>query len=279
MKRRLSNMSVAYKRFGSGTPIMCLHGFGLDHQSIMDPMERLFHNNRLRHSDWTRYYPDLPGMGKTNGEEWIQSSEDMLSVVLEFIEAMIPKRRFVLAGYSYGAYLARGVLEKRRDWVAGLLLICPVVIADSRKRILPISAQTTKTSTTPPTPDEDQALLDMLVVQSPTTLRRLKKECQLAQKSSDPHFLDKISQQYSFSFEHTLSRRFDGPALVMTGRQDTVVGYEDAWHHFNHFGQSTFMVLDRAGHHLPIEQESVFETAVSEWLDRIKATRLETTIE
>jgi len=34
--------------------------------------------------------------------------------------------------------------------------------------------------------------------------------------------------------------------------------------------RATFAVLDRAGHGLGAEQESLFRTLVSEWLDRVE---------
>jgi pimeloyl-ACP methyl ester carboxylesterase len=51
-------------------------------------MEPIFENRE----GWLRIYPDLPGMGRTKGGNWITSTDQMLAVVLEFIEQVIPEQ-------------------------------------------------------------------------------------------------------------------------------------------------------------------------------------------
>ncbi|MHB1684992.1 MAG: alpha/beta fold hydrolase [Bacilli bacterium] len=63
---------------------------------------------------------------------------------------------------------------------------------------------------------------------------------------------------------------FDKPALIITGRQDTSVGYVDSWNILDNYPRATFAVLDRAGHNLQIEQPNLFHALISEWLDRVQ---------
>ena len=67
-------------------------------------MYRTHHCNQLRgrHRDdgWKRIYLDLPGHGRTPGKDWITNQDGMLDVVLDFIDAVIPGQRFVVAGAS-----------------------------------------------------------------------------------------------------------------------------------------------------------------------------------
>ena len=62
---------------------------------------------------------------------------------------------------------------------------------------------------------------------------------------------------------------FTRPALILTGRQDDVVGYEDQWALLPHYPRATFAVLDVAGHNLQFEQPALFDALMSEWLDRV----------
>ena len=82
---------------------------------------------------WQRIYFDLPGMGKTKGQPWITGTDQMLDLILEFIDGIIPNQHFVVAGESYGGYLARGVIKERASLVDGLLLICPVAIQETHR--------------------------------------------------------------------------------------------------------------------------------------------------
>ncbi|MNI68763.1 alpha/beta hydrolase fold protein [compost metagenome] len=77
--------------------------------------------------------------------------------------------------------------------------------------------------------------------------------------------------KYSFSFDPDLSEPYYKPTLILTGRQDSMTGYQDVWKLLESFPHASFAVLDRAGHNLHLEQESILEVMVKEWLNRIKS--------
>ena len=58
-----------------------------------------------------RIYLDLPGMGDTPAPARICSSNDVIEVVLGFVDAVIGDEAFLVVGHSAGGYLARGVDE------------------------------------------------------------------------------------------------------------------------------------------------------------------------
>ncbi|MDU0070775.1 MULTISPECIES: alpha/beta fold hydrolase [Bacillus] len=75
---------------------------------------------------WRRIYIDLPGMGLTKNCHEISSSEDMLHAVAEFIRAVIPNEKYLIAGESYGGYIAGGMIEKEKEqipWVQHLYVL------------------------------------------------------------------------------------------------------------------------------------------------------------
>jgi hypothetical protein len=51
-------------------------------------------------------------MGKTPAADWITHQDHMLDVVGDFIDVVAPNERLVVAGSSYGAYLARGLVMR-----------------------------------------------------------------------------------------------------------------------------------------------------------------------
>jgi pimeloyl-ACP methyl ester carboxylesterase len=78
-------------------------------------------------------------------------------------------------------------------------------------------------------------------------------------------------EKYTFSFDmDTSPQRFDKPALLLLGRQDSHVGYQDALAILEAYPRATLAVLDRAGHALGIEQERLFHGLLHEWLDRVE---------
>ena len=91
-------------------------------------------------------------------------------------------------------------------------------------------------------------------------------------RTKDKAFIERFREGgYGFSFDvDDLKRPFAQPSLVLCGRQDTSVGYLDALKIINQYPRGTFAVLDKAGHGLEVEQETVFNCMVNEWLDRVE---------
>ncbi|MDX9640275.1 alpha/beta hydrolase, partial [Bacillus sp. PBL-C9] len=110
-------MSIYHKVIGEGFPIVILHGWTLDHQVMFHALEPVFE----KHSGWKRIYIDLPGMGRSEAHPSIQNSDDMLEAVLRLLDELIPDEQFIVCGYSYGGYIARGIVHSRRETVRGLL--------------------------------------------------------------------------------------------------------------------------------------------------------------
>lgn len=89
----------------------------------------------------------------------------------------------------------------------------------------------------------------------------------------DFDFLSRIREQpekYAFSFEvDRLAKPFPAPVLIVTGRQDHIVGYQDAWNLLENYPRATYVVLDRAGHQME-EKRTLVNILVNEWLDRVE---------
>ncbi len=55
-------------------------------------------------------------------------------------------------------------------------------------------------------------------------------------------------------------------ALLILGKQDYICGYQDHLFLMDKFPDSTFAVLNQAGHLLQIEKRDVVQTLVEDWL-------------
>ncbi len=272
MKCRLPNSEVYYEAFGEGRPIVSLHGFTLDHRSMIGSLEPIFEGR----DGWKRIYLDLPGHGQTSGPEWIRNSDDMLQVVIDFIDNVIPDANFAIAGLSYGGYLARGLVHRRPRQVLGLLLIVPRIIGPSENRIRPEKTVLAKDDEFLGSlgKQEREDFAEVAVIQTKNLWPRYGEEIVAAVRIADTKFLERLQPgDTDFSFDvDSLSIKFGGPTLILVGRQDHWVGYQDAWRILEKYPRATFAVLDRAGHALQLEQTDLFDALVSEWLDRVEET-------
>jgi pimeloyl-ACP methyl ester carboxylesterase len=272
MDCELKDISVHYELLGAGRPIIMLHGWSMDHRHMLSDMEPIFRQR----DGWKRIYLDLPGHGMTPGKDWITNQDRILDVVLKFIDKIIPEQRFVVAGTSAGAYLARGVVHRRLASIDGLLLTVPLIVPDDAKRhvpnhitLVPDSALVSKLE-----PDEAEGLFQIAVVQNRKVFDYIKANVPSGSETGDPDFQAKIRdhpENYAFSFDvDALPKQFPAPTLIVSGRQDSVAGYRDAWEILDNYPRGTFVVLDRSGHFLGIEQEDLFQALVGEWLDRVE---------
>jgi pimeloyl-ACP methyl ester carboxylesterase len=271
MQCQIKDINVYYEVYGEGRPLIAIHGFMPDHHLMVGCMEPVFKHR----AGWQRFYPDLPGMGQTPGPAWLTNSDQMLDVVLEFIEQVIPGQRFTLAGESYGGYLARGIIQRQSELVDGLLLICPLIVPLHEDRVLPphvvLERDPALWSSLAP---EIQAEFDSFaVVQTQPVWERTQAEVIVGLNAADEDFLSTLQQAHNYPLSFAvdaLSAPFEKPTLILTGRQDSMVGYQDAWQIYENYPRATFAVLDRAGHNLQIEQEILFNALVKEWLDRVE---------
>ncbi len=274
MECHVRDIPVNYEMVGEGRPVVLLHGYWTDHRQIAGCMEPVFE----RREGWKRIYLDLPGMGKTPGKEWIANSDHMLDLVCEFIDTILPDERFTVGGYSYGAYLAQGVVHRKLAQVDGVFFVCPVVVATSSERTVPPQEILIKDPelVSKLTPEQKEEFEHWVAVQSPKILERTIAELDAGSRLADEPFLSRLQAEgYAFSFDiHDAAKPFKKPALILAGRQDWVVGYQDAWKIIEQYPRATFGVLDRAGHNLPISQESLFTKLVEEWLDRVEESLL-----
>lgn len=212
-------------------------------------------------------------MGKSGSSEWINNSDTMLDIVIEFIEELLPNENFLLAGESYGGYLARGIIHKMTERVDGVLLICPVIIAEHKKRNVPEHVVLVKNHKllAKLSPKQAESFYSNAVVHTEKIYNRYEKEILTGMKISNHKFLKILMEKgYSFSFDvDNIEKNFEKPSLILLGKQDSCVGYKDAWDILKNYPRATFAALDRAGHNLQIEQEELFNALVNEWLLRV----------
>ena len=263
MECKLEDITIYYETHGTGRPIVMLPGRPSDHGVMQRFMEPLF----TQRDGWLRIYPDLPGTGRTPGADRLASHDAMLNTMLAFIDAVIPGQRFVLAGLSYGGYLARGVIYHRVASIDGVMFCVPQVKADPEQAQLPPQTIIVED---PALAAELGPVANLVVAQTPRVaeaVREMMAEVNIA----DHPFNERLEIAAPFSFDlDTLPTPYTLPTLIITARQDNLCGYRDAWDLLDNYPRATFAVLDRAGHFVNIEQDALCRALINEWLDRVE---------
>lgn len=264
----LKDLQLHYTQQGEGTPILMLHGRPTDHRAMMGAFEPIF----AKRTRWQRVYVDLPGMGASRGGSWISSNSDVVDVLAEFVEAQFGKRPFAIAGFSYGGYLTRGLLHLKAAQTVGALLLVPSMNVPA-ERVVPTNVtyfgDDTASFNRYPQPFADQ-FKQITVVHETAVIDRMD-EILAGLQAADHQYVNQFSQNYALPYPLDNSPHdYQQPMLILTGKQDIVTGYEEAnqWH--KQFPRATFVALDRAGHGLHMEQPTLFNALVHDWLNRME---------
>jgi pimeloyl-ACP methyl ester carboxylesterase len=262
-------LQVYYESLGEGMPVFSIHGFGVDHRAMKSCLEPIFKGR----PGYRRIYFDMPGMGRTKASEELKTADDLLDVIIALIDRLIPDGNFLVAGSSFGALLERGVMHRMPERIAGALLLAPVMVSERSKRELPTKKVLHKDDKLLSAQDADKRKTFelMTTVQDERTWKRYEEYILPALEMADNTFSGRIQQSgFQLSFDVDRIEPLEKPVLLVTGRQDTAVGYKDQLKILDNYPRGTFAILDRASHNLEIEQETVFNCLVNEWLDRVE---------
>ncbi|KAJ6104989.1 hypothetical protein N7486_003678 [Penicillium sp. IBT 16267x] len=262
---------------GEGLPVLIIHGWEMDGRVEELDFEPIFNKTPgLR-----RIYVDLPGMGTTPAKN-VQHLHDMYLRLMQFIDSRLGKSRFLLVGTSCGGYIARAIAQTYIERVDGLLLRVPLIEPKDNMRDLdPFNPLVANEQLMSNMSAEDRTLLGNVLVQTPAYVKTLKTKYEKAylpaEKAADKKVLDPIRADPSrYHLPLSLddeSAKFFAPTLLVCGRQDESVGYRDSLRLLELYPRSTYIVLDRGTHALPIDETRVFEALVRDWIVRVDEWR------
>ena len=269
MKRKIRDLDMHYEEAGAGRPLLLLHGRSpfLNGRTMMEWFEPIFSGR----SRWRRLYPDLPGSGRTAVPDWLRGHDDVIDAVLGLMDAIAPGERFAVGGLSWGGYIARGIVHRRPDKVDGLLLQVPDMdrAAGNERRLSPGQIVRHEPAFDAALRPDEQWMRTILPVQTVAMLDDVRRELFVSPSGNPP--TPQLDDRNTFSFDpDALAEPCPAPALIVTGRQDVITGYEQAWRLLRNFPRATYAVLDRAGHMLQMEQPALFNALANEWLDRVE---------
>ncbi|HYU04626.1 MAG TPA: alpha/beta hydrolase [Jatrophihabitantaceae bacterium] len=258
-------MVLAVRERGAGRPIVLLPWFGLDGGVTELAFEPAF----AEPTGWRRIYIDLPGTGRSAAVA--PNSDAVLDAVRDTV-ASLP--RYLLAGCSYGGYLAAGLARRDPERVEGLLLVCAGV------KIRPADRNLTRVVPSSPQPhwldDVPEPLREHFAHgvgrQSRSVAERVRHAFTVNGPSEDDYLGLLRSTGYRLSDEDALAV-YRGPATLVAGRRDRIAGYLDTFDALDRYPNASYHALDDAGHYLPFEQPETFVDLVRDWLTRSTRSR------
>jgi pimeloyl-ACP methyl ester carboxylesterase len=257
--------SIFYEVVGEGMPLLILHSMGTDHRSMKAWIEPIFKNI----NGYQRVYIDLPAHGYSVIDKNVKSTNDMLSNILDFIDTVFPNKIFSLIASSFGGYLAQGILHFRQDQVKSICLLASALHLKERNLPKKVVLEKNEGLLSALESDIRNAFETLMVYQNKENLDHFLSEIQPGRLLANRDFLTSNWREkgYFLSEEpfHDVSKLLQ-PALIILGKQDNICGYKDYDFLLNKFPNSTYVILNKAGHMLHIEKRKIVQQLVKDWL-------------
>jgi pimeloyl-ACP methyl ester carboxylesterase len=214
---------------------------------------------------WQRLYVDLPGTGASPPGE--PRSDAVLADLVATAQSVVGDRRFLVAGWSYGGYLAAGLARRLPERMGGLLLIC------TASRIRPADRDLTGVLASDAEPgwlsdvpaDLHDHFTHAVGCQTAAVARRIASVLASNGPTSESYLAELQTDGWALSDEDAPTH-CRAPVSIVTGRRDRVSGFAALFDAMADYEQADFLALAQAGHYLPVEQPGRFAAAVAAWL-------------
>ncbi|WP_433123958.1 alpha/beta fold hydrolase [Micromonospora sp. CA-240977] len=259
-------MNLAFDRSaGTGPEVVCLPMFSMSRAATAAALSPALAGVNLRET-----YLDLPGHGDTPAT-CAPTSQAVLDTVCGWLDDHVDAP-VLLAGASYGAYLAAGIARQRPDLVRGLLLVCPGVTIARDSRDLPDEAPLDA----PPgwldaAPAALHGHLDAALGRRTPAVVATVLAALESGGPGDAAFQQELQSGPGYALpDEDAAVVFAGPVSVLTGRQDRIIGYADQFRAMRRYPRGSFTMVDEAGHYLPYEQPAVLRSLTQEWLRHLR---------
>ena len=242
MDCRINGATVHFVEHGAGSPLVALHGAGVDHREIEAAVEAVVPGTGFR-----RIYPDLPGMGRSTADG-LNSNDDVVDLLGDLIDQLAGGPALLL-GHSYGAYL-------RVEWRPGDRTSCSAWRCSARpptSRNVPEHQVVRQDADAYDElePEQRTGFDEYFVVRTAATARRYRDYVVPGTTLVDEAGLGRIFSAWKVDLG---SRTFTSPTLIAAGRRDSAVGYADAVDLVEHYPHGTLAVIEGAGHALMHER-------------------------
>ncbi|MGW3097774.1 alpha/beta fold hydrolase [Streptomyces sp. NPDC001102] len=264
----MTEQLLHHVEFGAGTPVLLLHGYTIDHRLLL-PLEPVF----AERDGWRRLYVDLPGSGRSPRLSGPVTAEAMGEAVLRFADKVIGDEPFAVVGISYGGQLARHLVAERGDQVLGTALLAPLVKPNG-ERVLPRREVLTRDEALVASldPADREVFASIAVHQDETGWQAFRDHVLPGIRAH--HREDAAALLKAYILAEVPETRFgthSGPHLLVTGRQDHLVGWRDQWELLEHYPRMTYAAVDGAGHNVHLDRPLVVQALLGDWLDTLAA--------
>ena len=253
-------IQLAVERRGSGVPLLCVHGFPLNHRMWNPQSDGL--------ADCCEVIaPDLRGMGQSEAASGTITMAQYADDLAALLDAMGITEPVVFCGLSMGGYVAWQFAERYPERLRGLILCDTHAAADSedarngRMKLIELverygaepvantmAGKLLAESNAAARPELVTMLRDMILGTAPSGITAALRG--MAERPDMTGMLNTIGV----------------PALVICGDEDAITPADEMEQFARLIPDATFLRVPQAGHMAPLEQPEIVNRAIREFL-------------
>jgi 3-oxoadipate enol-lactonase len=261
-----NGISISVHDEGTGTPLLFVHGFPLDHSMWHGQLDSLA-------TDYRVIAPDLRGFGQSTVTEGVVTMEtyaDDLAALLDEL-GIDSSQKIVLCGLSMGGYIAWQFHRKYKDRLLGLILCDTRAIADSPEAVAnrkKLAATVLEHGTEPVA----AAMMPKLFSAASNEYRQatveLTRQCLLA---TSPQGIAAASLGMAERPDVTADLpSIEVPALLIVGEDDQISTVEEMRGIAEAMPNADLLVIPEAGHMSPLENPELVNQAIRKFVSRLQ---------
>ncbi len=245
---------------GSGTPVLLVHAFPLNHEMWNDQFDALASKYRL-------IAPDLRGFGHSQVIEGTATMKEMADDLAALLDSLNVSQPVTLCGLSMGGYVIWEFLRAYRQRVRSLILCDTRATADTGS----VAEQRLELAS------------EVLAAGSELLVERLgPKLISSATREKRPEVVERVNemirsappQGVAAALRGMAERRdssdlleqIDVPTLLVVGRDDELTPPDEMRSMADSIATARFEIIDEAGHLPAMEQSDAFNALLADFL-------------
>jgi len=256
----IDEITLSFADRGSGTALLLVHGFPLDHTMWNGQIERLSARYRV-------IAPDLRGFGQSGVSDGVVTMERFAGDLAVLIDFLAVREPVVLCGLSMGGYIALEFWRKYAGRLRGLILCDTRAAGDTPEASAGRVALAQRV-----TSEGAQRVAEMMIPKlfAPATLQNrpdLAESIRQVIGRTDPHGIAAaargMAQRADFTAELS---RIRCPVLLIAGENDVVTPVAEMQNIAQTIPNAEFNTIPNAGHMSPLEQPEAVNAAIEGFL-------------
>ena len=236
MKAKINGIQMGYDVIGEeGTPIVLIHGFGLNRRIWVEMAEKYLKPHRV-------ILPDVRGHGETDAPEGAYPMSLLAEDIKELLD-FLGIEKAAVCGHSMGGYITLAFAERYPERLVGLGLITTRAKADSAGQRADRYQMVEKVR------ENGAIVLAESLGPKLTTDEAVFEETYKMLSNTDPLGIIGVLQGMAERPDRRdLLSKITLPALVTAGDQDQIIDLGDARQMADAFPKAKFHLISGAGH-------------------------------